>query len=271
MKHLLTLAIAALLISCGGNSDNKASTGTPPKTDWEKQLLLGPVKSLREVTDQMSIENGQITDRVTAGSMEHQFNPQGYLTQTTTYGPEGEVAGKIIYTLNEVNQRVSAVTEGFAAEGMEDLPTTPITFEYDANGFLVAQYQRDETGIVVSKVTYANNAEGQPVETKNYNEDMTVPFTITRSTYDSLGRMTLNRMEDGAGNTLASYELTYEGDNQNASGLSIVNNYGDQQQHIQVDQSYRYDTRGNVIESTARIAHVGAQNIVTRTIEYYPE
>lgn len=234
-------------------------------------MLNGPVKSVLEVTDQMSIENGQITDRVTAGSVEHQFNPQGYMTQTITYGPEGEMAGKIIYTLNELNQRVSALTEGFSGEGMEDLPTTPITFEYDANGFLVAQYQKDEMGVLMSKVTYENNTEGKPVETKNYNDDMTVPFSITRSTYDSLGRMTLNRMEDGVGNILASYELTYEGDNQNASGLSIVNNYGGQQQHINVDQSYRYDTRGNVIESTARIAHVGAQNIVTRTIEYYPE
>ncbi|MDR2627100.1 MAG: hypothetical protein LBC40_03595 [Dysgonamonadaceae bacterium] len=267
----------------------------PIVTDWEKNKLLGRVKSMTE--KEVSLSNGK-TYTTTSTSV---FNGQGMLLTYTGN------CGTAAYTYNDYSQPVQVkitlltTNMGWGFAGDHYSKSGVRTFKYDNNGRLAENafgdtktlyyyndrhqvekkeviwgtssfvyYNYDDNGRVVAEYfgeitepptnAYAYNAKGQLTSLKENG------FEIEKHQYNEKGDVTRDETTSYDGSKyIVTYTYLYnpEGKWTKCTGRNLGK--------IMAVDTRTYDSKGNWIEQISKNAAGKTLKTVTRTIEYYPE
>lgn len=196
-----------------------------PKNGWQAANLKGKVKAAGQVEYVVNEKNELVKE---GQDFSAKFSPKGYIIEmnmvqggepsrlvmtlddngypvkTSNFDEKGELTYRSVQE-NDANGNILKET-GYANGTFEVIKTL---FTYDAKGFLVGKevYQFGNLSI---KVTFTNDAKGNPIEEQNYSLPDNVLTHKILSTYDKVGNRVKAIAYDTKGEIMEHYTYKYD-------------------------------------------------------------
>ncbi len=200
MKILLALVIASLLWFPTVIAQNK--------TDRDKADLIGSAKIVEAYIIDFAMKDGKIEQ----GKRRHwhsvTYNPEGNISERTSYDHLGNIAEKLVYIYDTRGRNIGY--EEFSAT-LDKTLTIPRkhTYTLDDSGNRVEYRVYDSDGTLASRFTYKYDAKGNKIEESFYYHTGQFGGKIVY-TYDERGNQTSQTSygADGATNwkTISTYD-----------------------------------------------------------------
>lgn len=224
----LVLLFGVMFVSCGGAGVKK--------TDWENHGLKGSVKQVKECVRNMPDNERSFIakDRDTTGIGEYdivrvyEFNEGGYLTELRSTSSNAKLYEKYLYdkdgnlTMIEMyvdDKLVRTFIHRYSASGRltsissvnaESKKVDGSTFfEYDKNGNVIKEINKDAEGNKMGEIVYKNDAKGRHISMMAYDPNGKSSDIETLYDYDNQNNITKIETKDMLLKNSTSQELLY--------------------------------------------------------------
>ena len=211
MKHLLFFTFIIFFI---GNISyaQKAKKITDIKND----NLFGRIKSIQTVEYTASMVENGIEKGEKISSLFKQYNPEGYLLESSEYNPDGSLLQKEKFSYDKKNNRILELLYD------DDKIDQQIEIKYNTLNFPIKMLTKDEKGKTFQKTTYQYNEKGEMTQQTGY-DDRGKMAEKSYYSYDSKGNLSQYTGYGEFDNRKISYQ--YNANNEITESITLdINN-----------------------------------------------
>ena len=248
-------------------------------TDAKNDNLFGRIKTIQTIEYTASMGENGIEKGEKISSLFKQYNPAGYLLESSEHNSDGSMMQKEIFTYDKKNNRILELsyTE-------DDKVDQRVEIKYDAMNFPLKILTKDEKGKTFQKTIYQYNERGEIVQQNGY--DYRGKLTEkSYYTYDNRGNLIQYVGYGEFDNRKISYQ--YNANNEITESIilniknvfieKIIHTYSDSPKSVKKtyldinskplkSESYTYDINENLLEMTLADEHA---NITEKHIFTY--
>lgn len=269
-RGLTVLAVGLLIVCLGAGSADAGGS-----TNREQMGLLGPVQTLVEQVAKYSAPSGEWVEGPCITSAAYVFDEQGNCIEENRYKPDGSLDQRRTYryddqgNLREETRHYSSLPSSISSSSSFDCKTVYVwdgngkvidaslygsdgsllrfyVYVYDSRGNRVEQSEYGANGSLSTKEVYVYDDRGNIAERSEYKPDGSLSARqihkydnngneLENTRYKADGSIDYRRVRTYDENARKSEEVTY------SRAFSRVSYYR---------RAYRYDNKGNVVEST---------------------